>query len=98
MNNKDFITQLSVRLGKNTKDIQQMISLFVNEMAEEIDEDNSLNVQGVGSFEIKKKMERIVINPNTKQKMLIPPKLVLNFKPSSILKDKVKNITKHEFR
>ena len=33
-------------------------------------------------------MERIVVNPNTKQRMLVPPKLVMSFKPSNLLKDK----------
>lgn len=91
MNNKDLITQLSIRLGKNSRDVQQLMDFFVNELAEQLSEDNSLSIQGFGTFEVKKKLERIVTNPNTKQKMLVPPKLTLNFKPNSILKEKVKN-------
>ena len=43
-----------------------------------------------GSFEVKKKAERISINPSTKQRMLVPPKLVLTYRPSNTLKDKFK--------
>jgi nucleoid DNA-binding protein len=32
-----------------------------------------------------------MINPATGQKMLVPPKLVLNFRPSTLVKDKVKS-------
>jgi len=39
---------------------------------------------------VKKKMERVVVNPATKQRKLIPPKLVLAFKPSTVLKEKMK--------
>jgi nucleoid DNA-binding protein len=39
---------------------------------------------------VKKKLERIVVNPSTKQRMMVPPKLVLSFKPSSAVKDKFK--------
>ena len=41
-------------------------------------------------FETKKKMERVIVNPSTGQRMLVPPKLVLNFKPNQTWKDKLK--------
>ena len=47
-----------------------------------------LAVQGFGIFDVKKKLERVVVNPATKKRMLVPPKLVLNFKPSNVLKEK----------
>ena len=40
--------------------------------------------------EVKKKAERITINPTTKLRMLVPPKLVLTYRPSTTLKDKFK--------
>ena len=41
-------------------------------------------------FETKKKMERVMVNPSTGQRMLVPPKLVLNFKPNQTWRDKLK--------
>ena len=38
-----------------------------------------------------KKMERIMVNPSTGQRMLVPPKLVLTFKPNVSWKERVKN-------
>ncbi len=90
MNNKDFINTLAARMDTNTKDVQRIAEAFVSELAAELSEGTPLTVQGFGSFEIKKKMERIVINPVTKQRMLVPPKLVLAYKPSPLLKDKLK--------
>ncbi len=40
--------------------------------------------------ETKKKMERVIVNPSTGQRMLVPPKLVLSFKPNQTWKDKLK--------
>jgi DNA-binding protein HU-beta len=54
----------------------------------EILEGNSIALQGFGTFELRKKSERISVNPTTKQRMLVPPKQTLSFKPSSILKEK----------
>lgn len=93
MNNKELIAGMSARLGKSPKDVQQMVSAFVTEMASHLSEDDSLAIQGFGTFEVKKKLERIVTNPNTKQKMLVPPRLALSFKPSLMLKDKIKKLS-----
>ena len=59
-------------------------------MIQELEEGNGIAVQGFGSFEVKKKAERISINPASKQRMLVPPKRVLFYKPSNTLKDKFK--------
>ncbi len=67
-----------------------MASAFVGSIAEKLDDDTQLAVQGFGTFEVKKKMERVVVNPANKQRKLIPPKLVLAFKPSAVLKEKMK--------
>lgn len=90
MNNKDFINALSLRLGKTAKGTQTIVNGFVNDIADKLDDNTSLSVQGFGSFEVKKKLERISVNPATKKRKIIPPKLVLSFKPSAVLKEKVK--------
>ena len=59
-------------------------------MTQELQEGKTIAIQGFGTFEVKKKMERISVNPSTQQRMLIPPKLVLNYKPSITLKEKFK--------
>ena len=89
MNNKDFIQTLASDLAITPKAAQKMTSALIATLAENLDSDTSLSIQGFGSFEVKKKMERIVVNPATRQRKLIPPKLVLAFKPSEVLKEKM---------
>ena len=50
----------------------------------------SVVVNGFGTFEVRKRLERVIINPASGQRMLVPPKLVLGFKPSSVIKDQYK--------
>ena len=90
MNNKEFISRLATKMDISPKEAQKLTTAFINELAENLDDGNSLTIQGFGSFEVKKKLERIVVNPTTKQRMLVPPKLALSFKPSNLLKDKFK--------
>ena len=91
INNKIFIAELAQRLGYNAKDTQKMVYSIVDSMADTFQEGNAVNVQNFGSFEVKKKMERIMVNPSTGQRMLVPPKLVLGFKISPKWKEQVKN-------
>lgn len=90
MNNKDFINAVAARTSLTPKQVQKLATALALEMADRLDDDTSLSIQGFGTFEVKKKMERIIVNPANKQRKLIPPKLVLAFKPSTLLKDKLK--------
>ena len=90
MNNKDFISELSRRFGYTNKDTTQLVSSVISAMTQQLQDGNTVAIQGFGTFEVKKKLERISINPATQQRMLIPPKLVLTYKPSAILKEKFK--------
>ncbi len=90
MNNKEFITELSSRLNYTNKDASDLVQSIVAIMTECLQEGHVILIHGFGSFEIKKKMERLSVNPVTKKRLLIPPKLVLTYKPSTILKDRFK--------
>lgn len=91
MNNKDYISELANRTGRSQEDTQRMVNTVIEAMGDHFQEDDSILVPNFGTFEVKKKLERIMINPSTGQRMLIPPKLVLNFKPNSGWKERVKS-------
>ena len=90
MNNKDFTSELSRRLGYTIKDTSELVSSLLNGMTQQLQEGNIVTLQGFGTFEVKKKAERITVNPTTKQRMLVPPKLTLGYKPSGQMKEKFK--------
>ena len=91
MNNKDFIAELAERTGYSVEDAQQMVDIVIETMGDHFLEDDSVLIPNFGTFEVKKKMERIMVNPSTGQRMLVPPKLVLNFKPNVGWKERVKS-------
>ncbi len=90
MNNKEFTAELSRRLGISTKEVNQYISALNEEVAQQLEEENTISIQGFGTFDVKKKLEHVVVNPSTRQRMLVPPKMEIKFKPSAIIKDKIK--------
>lgn len=90
MNNKGFIAELSRRTGFTQDDTQKMVGTVIDAMNDAFQRGDVVSVPRFGTFEVKKRLERIVINPGTKQRMLVPPKLVLSFKPIASIKEKLK--------
>ena len=88
MNHKELISILSKDLGTSVKDTSEVVNRIVSAMIDELQKGNTVNIQDFGTFEVKKKMERISVNPTTGKRYLIPPKLVLGFKQSNVLKEK----------
>lgn len=88
MNNKEFTSELSARLGYTTKAAGELMATLLSEMTRQWEEGNAVVIEGFGTFQVKKKAERISVSPTTKQRMLVPPKLVLTFKPGSQMKEK----------
>lgn len=90
MTNKEFINALSERNNISLKESQRLVEALTEVMATALADGDNIAIQGFGNYEGKKKMERIMVNPSTKQRQLIPPKLTVAFKPSNVLKDKFK--------
>lgn len=91
MNNKEFINELSTRMGFTPAETQRMVTSVIDNAAHQLQNGNTLVVPNFGTFDIKKKLERIMVNPATQQRMLVPPKLVLGFKAVNKLKDIIKS-------
>ncbi len=88
MNTKEINTEIKKRLEVDSKVLDELMDSLSVIIKSEVLEGNSIALQGFGTFELRKKSERISVNPTTKQRMLVPPKQTLSFKPSSILKEK----------
>lgn len=90
MNNKTFIQRLSQTTGYTQDDSQKMVYSVVDAMNEQFQEGESVIFPGFGTFEVKKRMERIVVNPTSRQRMLVPPKLVVGFRPAASIRKVLK--------
>lgn len=89
MNNKEYIAELAQQSGYTQTDTQKMVAAVIEQMGDSFEEGYSVLIPNFGTFEVKKRLERIIVNPGTQQRMLVPPKLVLNFRPKESVKDKL---------
>lgn len=88
MNNKEFINELSKQTNQSVSATTKLVNDTIRILEEHFQQNDIVTLSGFGSFEVKKKMERISVNPTTGKRYLIPPKLVLSFKQSNVLKDR----------
>ena len=90
MDNKTLAEILAKRLNRKPEDIEKLLEAFIATVKNRCGELDSVAIPGFGTFEAKKRLERVSINPATGKRMLIPPKVTLSFKPSALLKNKLR--------
>lgn len=91
MNNKEFVAELAQQTGYTQDDTQKLVRKVIDAMIIEFEDGEVVAIPNFGMFEVKKRMERVVVNPTTKKRQLVPPKLVLGFRPVAAVKEKLKN-------
>lgn len=92
MNNKELVEKLTVRLGWNREEVTDMLSVLGEMVGARLADNDSIYLQGLGLFEVKKRMERISVSPSNGKRYLVPPKLIPVFKPSMAVRSKLKSL------
>lgn len=93
MNNKELISELGTKLGVSQKNAGNMLKSFVELLSEQVIEGNQVHFFNVGMLEKQYKEQRISVNPNTKKRFLVPPKMVVDLKIASTFKNYLKTLT-----
>lgn len=92
VNHKELVAKLSVRLDLSAQETADMLSALSDVVGSKLVDNDSIYLQSLGLFEVKKRAERISVNPVNGKRYLIPPKLVPVFKPGSTLKSRLKDL------
>ena len=90
MDTKELIQCVAERIGRSESDSAKLVEGLSIVLKERLSELDSIAIPGFGTFQAKKKDERIVNNPSNGKRMLVPPRVVVNFKVSNVLKSKLK--------
>lgn len=90
MNNKDYIAELAQQTGYSQEDTQKMVRKVIDAMIAEFEDGEMVSIPNFGTFEVKKRLARGGESYHQEATM-IPPKLVLGFRPVAAVKEKLKN-------
>lgn len=96
MKNKELVTELAARMGWTAQEVAETLSVLSSVVSSRLVDNDTIYLQGFGQFEVKKKAERISVNPSNGKWYLVPPKLVPVFKPGTTVKNKLKELGDHE--
>ena len=96
MNHKELIAEMAAKMNAPKSLVEDLLEKTVSTCSELLVEGKTIGFQSFGNFEVRKKEERLSVHPATQIRTLVPPKLVVNFKQSNILKDKLKDLPHNE--
>jgi nucleoid DNA-binding protein len=93
MNTVELTSLLSQKLQLSKSEVALLLENTITIVTNELLKNNSVSFHNFGILEVKKREERVSVNPASGKRMLVPPKLVVKFKMSNTLKDKLKGVT-----
>ena len=96
MTNQELVATLAKRLGWTQRQATEVLESAVSIISSNLEDGNSINLQGFVQLETKKKGERVSVNPVSKQRFLVPPKITPAFRPGQNIKDNLKKLEVNE--
>lgn len=90
MDNKKLVETVAANLGRSTEDVGKLLDSLAGVLSSRCGEMDTVVIPSFGAFEPKKRNERVMLHPSTGRRMLVPPRVVLSFKISQVLKTKLK--------
>jgi len=83
----DLVNKLAREMDIPKQEAEEGVNLFFHSIKEAILQGEEIEIRGFGSFRFRKRTSRSGRNPRTGEPVKIPPKKVLYFKPSKLLKE-----------
>jgi len=88
VNNNELIKSLSERTGQSQREIRRLLGHITEIFRKTIDEDLRFTIPRLGTFGVR---IRKAYHPHLKKYMILPPKRIVSFNTSSVLKNSVKD-------
>ena len=85
MNKTDLINEIAAKANLNKVQAKAALDATLESIAQELVNDDKVQLIGFGTFSMVEKPERTGINPRTKEKITIAARKVCKFKPADSL-------------
>lgn len=92
MNYKSLITLLSEQSGKSERAARQDVAHTISAITELLASGKNITIPGLGTFSTKDVEERQLYSPHHEEYMVTAPKRSVEFSPSSLLNEKLKEV------
>ena len=85
MNKTGLVNEIAAKALLNKVDAKKALEATLETIAEALKNEDKVQLIGFGTFAVVDKPERTGINPLTKEKIVIPARKVVKFKPAAEL-------------
>ena len=86
---KDLIDRISGGSSVKRADVRKIVQFFLDLVVSELADGNRLEFREFGVFEIRARAARTAQNPKTLQRVRVPAKRTVKFKPGRILRERL---------
>ncbi len=83
MNKTDLIGVVAQEAGISKVDAKKAVNAFVSAVKATLETSDKVTLLGLGTFKVIEKSARQGINPKTQEKITIPARKVIRFKPGA---------------
>jgi integration host factor subunit alpha len=92
MNSREVIKRSSERLGLSQRETRRLLKSSTETFKKTLDEGFSFTIPKLGTFFTHVRQQRRAYDLYRKKLVMLPPKRVVSFHPSTVLKDSVKRL------
>lgn len=89
---KEIVKDISEAIGLTQLKTKEIVQKTFDAIVKTLVEDGRIELRNFGVFEVKKRAARKARNPRTGDKVFVPEKLVVTFKPGKEMEEKVRQM------
>ena len=92
MTKKEIVKTISEAIGMTQLKTKEIVQKTFDAIVETLVEDRRIELRNFGVFEVKERAARKARNPRTGQRVDVPEKFVVTFKPGKEMEEKVRQL------
>jgi nucleoid DNA-binding protein len=89
---KEIVKTISEEIGMTQLKTKEIVQKTFNAIVDTLVEEHRIELRNFGVFEVKKRAARKARNPRTGEKVFVPEKFVVTFKPGKEMEEKVREM------
>ncbi len=93
MTKKEIVKQIAEKVEETQLKIKEIVQLTFKAIVDTLLDEKRIELRNFGVFEVKQRKARKARNPRTGQRVDVPPKNVVTFKPGKEMEELVRNLT-----
>ena len=90
MTKKDIVLKVASQTGLKQQDVKRVVQRSLDVVVEALKQGETVELRNFGIFKVKSRKGRTGRNPRTGEKVPVPPKRVVAFKPGLVMKRDVR--------